>query len=150
RARPGDPGLHPQLHGADGSEARGPLPDRPLAVSVRTEVTVEGVADILEPALAGPYRRAFVDEALAPGSVPRALDRLRSAMRVHRFRAGGTVLDLVDGVERLDRRTRSEGFRVLHAWNYRTHEFSRENTPVMLLDYFRDIGMVEGTERSSL
>jgi len=119
-------------------------------VSVRTEVTVEGVADILEPALAGPFRRAFVDEALAAGSFPRALDRLRSAMRVHRFRAGGTVLDLVDGVERLDRRTRSEGFRVLHAWNYRTHEFSRENTPVMLLDYFRDIGMVEGTERSSL
>jgi hypothetical protein len=115
-----------------------------------TEILCETTADLLEPMLAGPFRRQFVDQALARGGMGPALRHLRAAMRAHGFQAGGQAYVLKDVVDRMDRRTRSEGFRVLHSWDFRELEFSRESTPVILLDYFADIGMVEGTEREAL
>lgn len=115
-----------------------------------TEILSETAADVLEPMLAGPFRHQFVDEALERGGMAAALRHLRSAMRAHGFQAGGRGYVLKDVVDRMDRRTRSEGFRVLHSWDFRELEFSRETTPVILLDYFADIGMVEGTEREVL
>ncbi len=115
-----------------------------------TEILNETTADLLESMLAGPFRHQFVDEALARGGMGPALRHLRSAMRAHGFQAGGQGFVLKDVVDRMDRRTRSEGFRVLHSWDFRELEFSRESTPVILLDYFADIGMVEGTEREVL
>ncbi len=115
-----------------------------------TEILSEAAADVLEPMLAGPFRHQFVDEALARGGMGPALRHLRAAMQAHGFQAGGAGYLLKDIVDRMDRRTRSEGFRVLHSWDFRELEFSRESTPVILLDYFADIGMVEGTEREVL
>lgn len=115
-----------------------------------TEILSETAADVLESMLAGPFRQQFVDEALARGGMGPALRHLRAAMQAHGFQAGGAGYLLKDVVDRMDRRTRSEGFRVLHSWNFRELEFSRESTPVILLDYFADIGMVEGTEREAL
>jgi len=119
-------------------------------MALRTEITSETACDLIEPMLEGPFRREFIDEALRGDGFGRALRHLRRAMEHHRFETPSARHDLGDVVEKLDRRTRSEGFRVLHSWNFRTHEFSRENTPVIMLDYFQGIGIVEGSERASL
>ncbi|MDZ7778549.1 MAG: hypothetical protein U5R14_01250 [Gemmatimonadota bacterium] len=119
-------------------------------MSETTEILCEVAAERLEAMLEGPFRGELVDEALAQGSMGRALKHIRGAMQAHTFETESTRHELRDVVDRLDHRTRSEGFRVLHSWNFRALEFSRENTPVILLDYFSDIGMVEGTEREVL
>lgn len=116
----------------------------------KTEIPSEIAADVLETILEGPFRKTFVDEALARGGIGPGLRHLRGAMQAHGFLAGGRRVELRDVIDRMDRRTRSEGFRALHSWNFRDLEFSRENTPVILLDYFADIGMVEGTDRKVL
>ena len=119
-------------------------------MSEKTEIPGEIAADQLEAILAGSFRGTLVDEALARGGIGPGLRHLRGAMQAHGFQAGGQRFELRDVVDRMDRRTRSEGFRVLHSWNFRDLEFSTENTPVILLDYFAHIGMVEGTERKVL
>lgn len=116
----------------------------------KTQVLCETAADRIESMLTGSFRNELVDEALAKGSMGRALKHVRTAMQSHSLVTASARHELKDIVERLDRRTRSEGFRVIHSWNFRTLEFSRENTPVILLDYFADIGMVEGTDREVL
>jgi hypothetical protein len=116
----------------------------------KTEILCETAADVLTPILAGPFRHEVVEEALAQGGMSSALRHIRSCMQSHAFETGTARHDLKDLIDRMDRRTRSEGFRALHSWNFRKLEFSRENTPVILLDYFADIGMVEGTDREVL
>ena len=57
-------------------------------------------------------------------------------MRAHVFRGRFSPLVLDGFVRDFDLRTREEGFHVLHSWNHREHHFTRENTPVLLLDRF--------------
>ena len=57
-------------------------------------------------------------------------------MRAHVFRGRFAPLALDGFVRDFDLRTREEGFRVLHSWNHREHHFTRENTPVLMLDRF--------------
>jgi hypothetical protein len=116
----------------------------------KTDILCEAAADIIEAMLTGSFRNDLVDQALAKGNMGKALQHVRTGMQAHAFNTDSAQFDLKDLVDRLDRRTRSEGFRVLHSWNFRTLEFSRENTPVIMLDYFADIGMVEGTDRQVL
>ncbi len=59
-------------------------------------------------------------------------------MRSHIFRGRFAPLVLDDLVRDFDMRTREEGFHVLHSWNHREHHFTRENTPVLMLDRFAD------------
>ena len=57
-------------------------------------------------------------------------------MRAHVFRGRFAPLVLDGFVRDFDLRTRKEGFHVLHSWNHREHHFTRENTPVLMLDRF--------------
>lgn len=116
----------------------------------RTEVLCEIAADRVEEMLGGTFRHDVVEDALAAGGIGPGLRRIRAGMQAHAFEGGGVRHELKDVIDRLDRRTRSEGFRVLHSWDFRKLEFSRENTPVIMLDYFAGIGMVEGTDREVL
>ena len=59
-------------------------------------------------------------------------------MRSHIFKGRFAPLVLDDLVRDFDMRTREEGFHVLHSWNHREHHFTRENTPVLMLDRFAD------------
>lgn len=59
-------------------------------------------------------------------------------MRAHVFRGRFAPL-VLDGIVRdFDVRTREEGFHVLHSWNHLEHHFTRENTPVLMLDRFAE------------
>lgn len=57
-------------------------------------------------------------------------------MRAHVFRGRFAPLVLDRFVRDFDLRTREEGFHVLHSWNHLEHHFTRENTPVLMLDRF--------------
>ena len=57
-------------------------------------------------------------------------------MRAHVFRGRFAPLVLDGFVRDFDLRTREEGFHVLHSWNHLEHHFTRENTPVLMLDRF--------------
>lgn len=57
-------------------------------------------------------------------------------MRAHVFRGRFAPLVLDGFVRDFDVRTREEGFHVLHSWNHLEHHFTRENTPVLMLDRF--------------
>ena len=59
-------------------------------------------------------------------------------MRAHVFRGRFAPLVLDGFVRDFDVRTREEGFHVLHSWNHREHHFTRENTPVLMLDRFAE------------
>lgn len=59
-------------------------------------------------------------------------------MRAHVFRGRFSPLVLDGFVRDFDLRTREQGFHVLHSWNHLEHHFTRENTPVLMLDRFAE------------
>ncbi len=94
-------------------------------------------AELLRTVLSGPVRRDIVDRALRGGDMAAALDRLRSWMSAHRFRTGSGPLELADVVRVLDGAARADGFHVLREWHQSAHEFSRNDVPVLMLDFCR-------------
>lgn len=95
------------------------------------------LCDLLEALLVGAGRRELVGALTDGADGPRALERLRAALREQRLGGAGTARALEGLSRRLDQRTRREGFRVLHSWDHRLHRFSDEPTPVLMLDFFR-------------
>jgi hypothetical protein len=91
---------------------------------------------VLEQALRGSLRRDFVAGLLRGRDFAAALKRLRSAMLNHRFKTSAGNLELADLVESLDLKSRQEGFHVLKEWDQVAARLSREDVPVLLLDYF--------------
>jgi hypothetical protein len=103
--------------------------------------------DALEDLLVDLTRSTIVDGLTGTGGFDDGLRRLRSAMSEHRFVAGERRIDLSQTVRRLDVRTRRDGFRVLHSWNHRTHEFSDDVVPALMIDFFRRASPRDPDER---
>lgn len=98
------------------------------------------VLDVLDAMLNGAVRGQIIHGVRSRGDVSDWMARLRSAMSDHRFIAGDRRFDLAHAVRRLDVRTRKDGFRVLHSWNHRTHDFTDDVVPVLLIDFFLRAG----------
>ncbi len=79
-------------------------------------------------------RRAIVDRVTRGGRLDDALKRLRASMTAHGFE--GLPPDAARAIDRMDRRTRQDGFRVLHSWNHTTHRFTDDLVPVLMVDFF--------------
>ncbi len=94
------------------------------------------VLGALDGMLNGSARSRILDGVQARGDFADWMGRLRGAMSEHRFVAGDQRFDLAPAVRRLDVRTRKDGFRVLHSWNHRTHAFTDDVVPVLMLDFF--------------
>jgi hypothetical protein len=92
--------------------------------------------DSLETMLAGDARARIVDGVTRRGPFDDHLRRLRSAMSTHAFSTGEGAVELARLVRRLDNRTRQDGFRVLHAWDHKTHRFTEDVVPALLLDFY--------------
>ncbi len=109
---------------------------------------VAGMCDALEALLSGRARREILDVLGKGGSMASGLRRLRSAMADHALpgMSGATART----VHRLDRRTRQDGFRVLHAWNHNTHRFTDEIVPVLLVDFLENAGGRDVDARTTL
>jgi hypothetical protein len=56
-------------------------------------------------------------------------------MRDHAWKAGGRRIDLDDAIAKLDRRTRQDGFHVLHDWDGKADHVNPDIIPVDVLDY---------------
>ncbi|MDX1493361.1 MAG: hypothetical protein R3253_04830, partial [Longimicrobiales bacterium] len=104
----------------------------------------------LEELLPGLSRGQILDGIQARGDFDDWMKRIRAAMSEHRFVAGDRTVDLGRPVRRLDVRTRKDGFRVLHSWNHRTHDFTDDIVPALLLDFFLRAGPEDPDERTTL
>ena len=115
-----------------------------------TAVSPLSASDALESLLVGDARRAFVEDLASDASFPRALDRLKSHMRRHAYPLLDGDLSMARWVAKLDQLTASEGFRVLQSWDHLAHRFSRDDVPVMLVDYYDYLRQGRDGTRESL
>jgi hypothetical protein len=90
---------------------------------------------LLDQALDGDTRRGIVAEVVEAKDLGGALRRLRDNFQSHTFTAGTESIDLAPAIKRLDRRTRADGFHVLHDWDGMADQVNAETIPVDVLNY---------------
>ncbi len=110
----------------------------------------EGVCDVLANTLRSRLRHDIFDQLIRDDDRVASLARLRTAMRSHVFKTSSVTLELDAIVARLDARTRRDGFHVLLEWHHTAYRFIEEEIPVLMLDYFQDLGIVERPAREVL
>ena len=99
--------------------------------------TFEAACRLVESALTGPVRRQIVADAVGPTD-GRPLHRLRDAMRGNLLKAGGRRWDMDPLIRDYDRRTREDGFHVLHDWDGTADSVNDDTIPVDVLNYLID------------
>lgn len=99
-------------------------------------VTFDDAAARVGAALA--LRAAVVEEAADARTLGESLRRLRERLRLHVVSAGAARVDLAPVVAACDRRTRADGFHVLHDWDGRAEQVNPETIPIDVLDYVVD------------
>ena len=98
-------------------------------------VSFDGACALVETALRGATRREILAGVSdAKGFTP-SLHRLRAGMRANAWKAGGHRLDLDEFVTKYDRKTRQDGFHVLHDWDGKADHVNGDIIPVDVLDY---------------
>ena len=117
---------------------------------LKDHITCDESCEVLETVLRGSVRAQILDEAQKSATFEQALGHLRTGMRSHIFRTTSGKLSLDQVARTLDRRTREDGFYVLHEWHHTGHRFTEENTPVLMLDFFAGKGVVPPDPRASL
>jgi hypothetical protein len=90
---------------------------------------------LIEAALAGPTRRDIVAEAAQSKDFGRALGWLREGMRANVWSSGPQRINLEHIVNAFDRRTRQDGFHVLHDWDGKADRVNEDTIPVDVLNY---------------
>lgn len=103
--------------------------------------------DRLEEIVDSPVRGRLLENLAGRGDLGDRLRRLRSAMSRHVLSTGDASIDLRSKVRRLDIRTRRDGFRVLHAWDHRAHDFTEAIVPVLMIDFLERAEPPEPDER---
>jgi hypothetical protein len=98
-------------------------------------VSFDGACALIETALGGGARRDILEGVSASRDFTQALRRLRAGMRAHAWKAGGGKIDLDEAVGKYDRRTRQDGFHVLHDWDGKADHVNDDIIPVDVLDY---------------
>ena len=89
----------------------------------------------LERLLSGSARRDILASVPASNGFAPALRRLRGGMRAHAWQAGADKIDVAEIVAKYDRRTRQDGFHVLHDWDGKADHVNDDIIPVDVLDY---------------
>src|SRR3954469_20335540 len=98
-------------------------------------VSFDDACGRLEQVLAGGARRDLLAGVATSNDFTQALRRLRASMRAHTWKVGAGRIDLADVVAKYDRRTRQEGFHVLHDWDGKADHVNDDIIPVDVLDY---------------
>src|SRR3954467_6095782 len=98
-------------------------------------VTFDGACALLESALTGTVRREMLAGLAEARDFGHALKRLRGAMRAHTWKAGALTIELDEVVTKYDRRTRQDGFHVLHDWDGKADQVNDDIIPIDVLDY---------------
>jgi hypothetical protein len=95
-------------------------------------------------------RQQILDEAASATGFAKALLGLRDLMRANAWTAGAVSVNLEGPLRRHDRRTRLEGFHVLHDWDGRVEKVLPDTIAVDVLHYILDKRGVEETDRTAL
>ena len=98
-------------------------------------VSFDQACALLEAAVTGGARREILAGVADAKDFAAALRRLRGGMRAHVWQAAGRKIDLDELVGKYDRRTRRDGFHVLHDWDGRADHVNCDIIPVDVLDY---------------
>src|SRR5258708_5838251 len=95
---------------------------------------------LVEAALAGAVRRQALSELAPSADLGRALTRLRDGLRAHVVAAGGRRVSFGGFVADFDRRTRAEGFHVLHDWDGHADRVNPDTIPIDVVNYLIEVG----------
>lgn len=95
---------------------------------------------LVETALGGAFRRQAAGELCAAPDLGRALARLRDGLRAHAVVAGARRISFDGFVRDFDRRTRADGFHVLHDWDGKADRVNADTIPVDVANYLIDVG----------
>ncbi len=98
-------------------------------------VSFDAASGLIDAALRGDTRRQILAGVSAAKDFTQALQRLRAGMRANVWKAGREKIDLDEVVEKYDRRTRQDGFHVLHDWDGKADHVNTDIIPVDVLDY---------------
>ena len=96
------------------------------------------VCSQLESVLQGPTRQSIVIETARAGSLEPALLALRDGMRSNVWKIGDHPFDLARVIRKYDRKTRHNGFHVLHDWDGIADKVNDDTIPVDVLHYLID------------
>lgn len=113
----------------------------------RPPVTLPLAFDALERSLDGETRSRLLDALPARASHRDRLVALRDSMRRHQFETGSDPVALGRIIGQLDKRTREEGFNVLHDWDGRADRLNADIIPVDVLNFLLDKPVASGSER---
>jgi hypothetical protein len=97
--------------------------------------TFDRACSVLHAALDGTARQQLVAELSRISDFRRALLKLRDSMRANVFGTGPELIDLERIVRKYDRRTRADGFHVLHDWDGTADKVNPDTIPVDVLHY---------------
>ena len=98
-------------------------------------VSFDSACALIETALQGGARRDILEGVSASNNFTQALRRLRACMRANAWKAFGQKIDLDEAIGKYDRRTRQDGFHVLHDWDGKADHVNDDIIPIDVLDY---------------
>ncbi len=104
----------------------------------------------LEAVLDGDVRRSIVAEASDAGNLEPALLAMREGMRSNSWKLGSRPFDIARLVQKFDRKTRQNGFHVLHDWDGVADRVNDDTIPVDVLHYLIDKRGAESASRAAL
>lgn len=96
------------------------------------------VCSELEGVLRGPTRTSIVQEAAHAGSLEAGLLKLRDGMRSNIWKMGDRPFNFARVIQKYDRKTRQNGFHVLHDWDGLADKVNDDTIPVDVLHYLID------------
>lgn len=105
------------------------------SLELKTKVNFDDAHTLLQKTLAGPDRARILDTVSSAKSFHESMKRLREGMATHVFRAGPARLSLEQVVNHFDRRTRQDGFHVLHDWDGMRDKLNENTIPVDVLNF---------------
>lgn len=100
--------------------------------------TFDDACALLNDVLSGPTRQRIVADVARASTFQPALLKLRDGMRTNVWRVGDRPFDLGRLVQRFDRKTRQNGFHVLHDWDGIADKVNEDTIPVDVLHYLID------------
>jgi hypothetical protein len=98
-------------------------------------VSFDGACALIETALKGATRREILAGVSDAKDFTQALRRLRGGMRANAWKAVGQKIDLDEALKKYDRKTRQDGFHVLHDWDGKADHVNDDIIPIDVLDY---------------
>ena len=98
-------------------------------------VSFDAACALIETVLTGAARHEILAGVSATKDFAQALRRLRGGMRANTWKSGAQKIDLDEVVRKYDRRTRQDGFHVLHDWDGRADQVNDDIIPIDVLDY---------------